>query len=118
MTNSTLIKKFQKSFISEERPEITVGMEVEIHQEISEWAKKRIQKFKGLVIRTWGKSDLEKTFTVRRTWANAIAIEKIFCKYSPTIKKIDILQRFKVRQSNITYIRELSGKKARLKEIR
>lgn len=118
MTNAVLIKNFQKSFITEDRESIEVGMEVEVHQEISEWGKTRIQKFRWLVIRTNGKSLLEKTFTVRRTSSNSVAIEKIFCLYSPTVKNIDVIRRFKIRQSNIAYIRDLSGKKARLREIK
>ena len=118
MTNPTVIKNFQKNFIAEEREAIETWMEVEIHQEISEWGKTRIQKFRWLVINTNWKSELEKTFTVRRTTPNSVSIEKIFCKHSPSVKKIDIIRRFKVRQSNITYIRDLSGKKARLKEIK
>lgn len=118
MTNAVLINNFQKSFIKEDRENIEVWMEVEVHQEVSEWGKTRIQKFRWLVIRTNGKSLLEKTFTVRRTSSNSVAIEKIFCLHSPTVKNIDIIRRFKVRQSNIAYIRELSGKKARLKEIK
>ncbi|MBT3853967.1 50S ribosomal protein L19 [bacterium] len=66
MSNSALIKTVQESFLQEGREEIKTGMEVEIHQIIKEGGKERIQKFKGLVIKTAGKSALEKTITVRR----------------------------------------------------
>ncbi|MBT4633520.1 50S ribosomal protein L19 [bacterium] len=66
MSNSALIKTVQESFLQEGREEIKTGMEVEIHQIIKEGGKERIQKFKGLVIKTAGKSALEKTMTVRR----------------------------------------------------
>ena len=64
--NNELIKAIQAPFLKDGRPEVKTGMEVEIHQRIDEWNKTRIQKFKGLVIDTQGKTDLEKTITVRR----------------------------------------------------
>jgi len=117
MSNSELIKKVQESFLQEWRPEIKTGMEVEVHQIIKEWNKERIQKFKGLVIKTAGKSALEKTITVRRkVWA--FWVEKVFSIHSSTIKQIDVIRQFKVRRKNIGFIRALTGKAARLKEIR
>lgn len=117
MTNSELIKKIQESFLKENRPEIKTGMEVEVFQKIQEWNKERIQKFRGTVIKTSGKTALERNFTVRRrTWQ--FWVEKIFTLHSPTIEKIEIIRQFKVRRKNIWFIRDLTGKAARLKEIR
>lgn len=117
MTNSTLVKKVQEQFVQEGRPEIRTGMEIEIHQKIKEGNKERIQRFKWLVIKTAGKSELEKTITVRRkVWA--FGIEKIFSIHSPTIDKIDVIRQFKVRRKSIKFIRDLTGKAARLKEVR
>lgn len=117
MTNSALIKKVQESFLQEGRPQILTGMEVEVHQLIKEGWKERIQKFKGLVIKTAWKSEIEKTMTVRRK-IGAFGVEKIFAIHSPTIKQIDVLRQFKVRRKSIKFIRELTGKAARLKEVR
>ena len=117
MTNSIIIKKVQESFLQENRPEIKTGMEIEVHLIIKEWNKERIQKFKGLVIKTAGKSALEKTITVRRK-IGAFGVEKIFAIHSPTIKQIDILRQFKVRRKSIKFIRNLTGKAARLKEVK
>ncbi len=117
MSNSQLIKAVQASFIQEGRPEIKTGMEIEVHQIIKEGNKERIQKFKGLVIKTAGKSTLEKTMTVRRK-IGAFGVEKVFTIHSPTIKQIDVLRQFKVRRKSIKFIRELTGKAARLKEVR
>lgn len=117
MTNSELIKKVQTPFLQEDRPQIRTGMEVEVYQIIKEGNKERIQRFKGLVIKTAGKSELEKTVTVRRkVWA--FGVEKVFTIHSPTIQKIDILRQFKVRRKSIKFIRDLTGKAARLKEVR
>lgn len=115
--DAALIKTIQQDSIKDERPEITTGMEVEVHQIIKEGGKERIQKFKGLVIKTHGKTTLDKTVTVRKD-VDGIGIEKIFPIYSPGVSKIEILRSFKVRRKNITFIRELKGKAARLKEVR
>ena len=116
MTNSLLIKKVQSSFLQENRPNVRTWMEIEVHQIIKEWNKQRIQKFRWLVIKTAWKSDLEKTITVRkRIWD--FAVEKIFTIHSPTIDKIDILRQFKVRKKSIKFIRELTWKAAKLKEV-
>jgi len=123
MSNAQLIRTIQESYLQEGRQEIKTGMEVEVSIIIKEeWAKgksskERIQKFKGLVIKTAGKSPLEKTITVRRK-IGAFGVEKIFAIHSPTIKEIVILRQFKVRRKSIKFIRELTGKAARLKEIK
>lgn len=117
MTNSQLVKKVQEPFLQEAREDIKTGMEVEVHQKIKEGSKERIQKFKGLVIKVAGKSPLEKTITVRRK-VGAFGIEKIFPIHSPSVVKIDVIRQFKVRRKSIKFIRELTGKAARLKEVR
>lgn len=117
MTNSALINVVQESFLQEGREQIKTGMEVEVYQIIKENGKERIQRYKGLVIKTAGKSALEKTMTVRRKiWA--FGVEKVFAIHSSTIQKIDILRQFKVRRKSIKFIRDLTGKAARLKEVR
>jgi large subunit ribosomal protein L19 len=91
-------------------------MEVEVYQIIKEWNKQRVQRFKGLVIKVAGKSELDKTITVRRkVWA--FGVEKVFVVHSSNIEKIEIIRQFKVRRKSIKYIRDLTGKAARLKEI-
>jgi large subunit ribosomal protein L19 len=117
MSNSALIKTVQESFLQEGREQIRTGMEVEVHQIIKEGSKERIQKFKGLVIKTAGKSALENTITVRRK-VGAFGVEKVFAIHSPTIKQIVIIRQFKVRRKSIKFIRDLTGKAARLKEVK
>lgn len=117
MTNSELIKKIQLPFVQENREQIRTGMEVEVYQILKEGGKERIQRFKGLVIKTAWKSELEKTITVRRkVWA--FGVEKIFAIHSSTIEKIEILRQFKVRRKSIKFIRDLTWKAARLKEVK
>ena len=98
------------------RQEIRTGMEVEVYQKIKEWNKERIQRFKGIVIKTVWKTELEKTITVRRK-VGAFGVERVFAVHSSTIEKIEILRQFKVRRKSIKFIRDLTGKAARLKEV-
>jgi large subunit ribosomal protein L19 len=117
MTNVDIVRKAQSEFLKEGMPAMKTGMEVEVYQIIKENGKERIQRFKGIVIKVAGKSELEKTITVRRK-IGAFGVEKIFAVHSPTIEKIDVLRQFKVRRKSIKFIRELTGKAARLKEIK
>lgn len=117
MSNNQLVKQIQSPFIKENIWEYKTGMEVEIYQLINEWGKTRTQRYKGIIIKTSGKTPLEKTITVRRK-VGPFGVERIFAIHSPTIEKIEILRQFKVRRSNIGFIRGLTGKAARLKEIR
>jgi len=91
-------------------------MEVEVSQRISEGNKERTQKFKGIIIKTAGKNELEKTITVRRK-VGAFGVEKIFAIHSPTVEKIEVFRQFKVKRKSIKFIRDLTGKAARLKEV-
>lgn len=117
MTNNALVKKIQESFLKQWVPEIRTWMEVEIYQNINEWNKSRVQRFKGIVIKTAWKTALEKTITVRRK-VGPFGVERIFAIHSPTIEKIEVLRQFKVRRKNIGFIRDLTWKAARLKEIK
>lgn len=117
MSNSSLIQQIQADFMKKDLPELRTGMEVEVHQIIKDGDKSRIQKFKGLIIKHAGKSEMEKTITVRRK-IGAFGVEKIFSIHSTTIEKIEVLRKFKVRRKSIKFIRDLTGKAARLKEIR
>lgn len=117
MSNATLIRAIQAPFVKADVPQIRTGMEVEVHQTIKDGEKIRTQKFKGLVIHVRGKSPLEQTIVVRKV-ADGVGIEKIFAIHSPTITKIEVIRSFKVRHKNIAFIRALSGKAARLKEIK
>lgn len=117
MTNSELINKVQAKFIKEEMPELNTWMEVEVHQIIKEWWKERIQKYKGIIIKTAWKTPLEKTITVRKkVWP--FGIEKIFPIHSPSVAKIEVFRKFKVRRKYISYIRTAIGKDSKLREIK
>ena len=83
---------------------------------IKEENKERLQKFRGVVIQRKGAGTTQ-TFTVRKI-SNGIGVERIFPLYSPFISEIDLNKSGKVRRARIYYLRDLTGKKARIKEKR
>jgi large subunit ribosomal protein L19 len=91
-------------------PEIQTGDIVRVHKKIKEGDKERIQIIKGLVISIKGKQSSSPTITVRRD-----GVEMIFPIYLPTIEKIEILRHSKIRRSKLYYMRERSGKSAKMK---
>lgn len=117
MSDVTLINAIQAGAQKDGQPRFETGMEVEVHQIIKDGDKERIQKFKGLIISMRGATPLTRMITVR-TDIDGIGIEKVFPINSPFIADIKVLRKFKVRRNNIGYIRELTGKAARLKEIK
>lgn len=96
-------------------PKVKVGQTVKVHQKIKEGDKTRIQIFEGLVIKVSSGSGTAKTFTVRKVF-QGIGVEKIFPFHSPNIAKIEVTKSSKVRRAKLYYMRELTGKAARLKE--
>jgi large subunit ribosomal protein L19 len=97
-----------------ELPDFKAGYTVTVHYKIKEGDKMRIQQFQGVVIQRKGSGATE-TFTVRKM-SNGIGVERIFPVQSPFIDKIEVNKIGVVRRARIFYIRELTGKKARLKE--
>lgn len=97
-------------------PELKPGYTVRVSAKVVEAGKERIQLFEGVIIRTRGGSS-SASFTVRRV-SYGIGVERTFFIHSPLIEKVEILRRGKVRRSRLYYLRGLSGKAARLKEIR
>ncbi len=106
------IQKLEKSF-ERELPAFRSGDSVEVHYLIREGEKERVQVFKGVVIRKTG-GGAGATFTVRKI-SFGVGVERIFPTNSPRIQKIDITSRGHVRQARLYYLRELRGKKARLR---
>ena len=90
---------------------ISVGDSVQVHQEISEGDKKRIQIFEGIVIAIKNRG-LGRSFTVRKIGANSIGVEKIFPVAMPGIKKIEVKRQGDVRRSKLYYLRDKVGKAA------
>jgi large subunit ribosomal protein L19 len=92
------------------------GDSVRVHQKIKEGAKERIQIFEGVVIRTDRKQSHTSRITVRKI-ASGVGVEKSFLIHSPLVEKIEIVRRAKVRRNYLSFLRNRSGKSARLKGL-
>ena len=113
---NTTQKITEELAIKKTNPSFKTGDNITVHYTIKEGDKQRTQLFKGDVIQTKGSGATE-TFTVRKI-SHSIGVERIFPKNSPLIEKIEVNKKGKVRRSKIFYLRKLTGKKARIKEIR
>ncbi|MBU1118657.1 50S ribosomal protein L19 [Patescibacteria group bacterium] len=98
-------------------PEIKSGDTVRVHQRIKEGEKERIQVFEGVVIKVHGGYGINGTFTVRKV-TNGIGVEKIYPFHLPTIIKLEVVKRGKVRRSKLYFLRDKQQKEARLKDKR
>ena len=96
--------------------DIRPGDTVRVHQKIREAGKERIQIFEGLVIKVSRKNSLTANFMVRRI-ASGVGVEKSFLLHSPNILKVEVVRRSKVRRNYLTYMRQLTGKSARLSGV-
>lgn len=113
-----LIKIAEQAFQSgkaAEFPEFKAGDTVTVTYRIKEGDKERLQKFRGVVIQIKGMDPFTRTFTVRKV-SGGIGVERIFPYQSPFIDSIEVNKYGKVRRARIFYLRNLTGKKARIKE--
>ena len=112
------MKVVEQSFANEKvasYPDFKAGDTVTVTYRIKEGDKDRLQKFRGVVIQMRGATPQTRTFTVRKV-SGGIGVERIFPFQSPFIDSIELNKVGKVRRARIFYLRELSGKKARIKE--
>jgi len=115
MNQAEIMKVAQGSMIErKEWPVFGAGDTVTVHYKIKEGNKERIQPYQGVVIQVKG-DETVRTFTVRKISGN-IGVERIFPIHSPFIEKIEVNRRGHVRRARIFYLRDLRGKKARIKE--
>lgn len=111
-----IIKKIENEQLRLDMPVFKAGDTVKVHVKIVEGEKTRIQVFEGVVIsRTGGGANGR--FTVRKI-SSGIGVERVFPLCSPTVDKIELVTRGRVRRSKIYYLRNLRGKAARIKELR
>lgn len=111
----SLLKFVQDEYVSKnELPEFAAGDTITVYYEIREGNKTRTQFFKGVVIQRRGSGSSE-TFTIRKM-SGTVGVERIFPINLPSIQKIEVNKRGKVRRARIFYFRDLTGKKARIQE--
>lgn len=115
--NMNLVNEITATQLRKDIPEFKSGDTVKVHVRITEGEKSRIQIYEGLVISVKG-GGVSKTFTVRKISGNQVGVERTFMFNSPVIAKLEVVRKGKVRRSKINYIRNLSGKAARIKEAK
>lgn len=108
------LRLIEQTVMRDDLPEFVAGDTVNVHYRVREGEKERIQQYVGVVINERG-SGANKTFTVRKMSSN-VGVERIFPLYSPFIAKIEVKKRGSVRRSKLFYIRERTGKSARIRE--
>jgi len=111
-----IIKAIEQEQMRSDIPVFKPGDTVRVHVKVVEGSRERIQVFEGAVIRRQG-SGARETFTVRRI-SYGIGVERTFPVHSPRIEKIEVARRGVVRRAKLYYLRNLTGKAARIKEKR
>lgn len=106
----------EKSYLRKGLPRFRPGDTVKVHVRVVEGNRERVQVFQGVVIRRSG-GGLRETFTVRKI-SFGVGVERTFPLHSPSIAKLEVVQRGHVRRAKLYYLRDLRGKKARIKERR
>ena len=109
-----LMQAFVSKYVKEDCPEVNVGDTVRVHLKVKEGSRERIQVFEGTVIAK-KHGGIEETFTVRRV-SYGVGVEKVFPVHSPTIQKVELVRRGKVRRAKLYYLRDRVGKAAKVKE--
>ena len=111
---NNVIQSIEQQQLKEGQPDFRAGDALRVHVRIVEGDKERIQLFKGVCIRRSGGS-VRETFTVRKT-SYGVGVERTFPLHSPRVDKIEVVSYGKVRRAKLYYLRELSGKAARIEE--
>jgi large subunit ribosomal protein L19 len=108
------IRAFENSNLRKDLPEFRVGDTVAVHYKIVEGDKLRVQVFRGIVIKRH-RAGLQSTFTVRKVSFN-VGVERIFMLHTPRIEQIEVMSKGVVRRGRLYYLRNLSGKAARVQD--
>ena len=109
-----IIRKIEAEQCKENIPQFNIGDTVKVYAKIKEGNRERVQMFEGIVIKKQGGSN-RATFTVRKN-SNGIGVEKTWPLHSPTIEKVEVVRKGKVRRAKLYYLRDRVGKRAKVKE--
>ena len=112
----TIIDQIEKEQLRNDLTSFNIGDTVRVMVKVKEGEKERIQAYEGVVIAKKG-SSVRETFTVRRV-SFGIGVERTFLLHSPRIEKVIVVRKGKVRRAKIYYLRNLSGKAAKVKEVK
>ena len=108
-----LMQAFTQKHLKAEAPQVQVGDTIRVHLKVKEGNRERIQVFEGTVIAK-KHGGIEETFTVRRT-SYGVGVERVFPVNSPFVEKVEVVRRGKVRRAKLFYLRERTGKAAKVK---
>ncbi len=111
-----LVKEVEKRNMRTDLPHFIPGDSVKVHVKVIEGARERTQAFEGVVIRRQG-SGMRETFTVRRV-SFGIGVERIFPIHAPSVDRIEVVKKGRVRRAKLYYLRKRKGKAARIRERR
>ena len=112
----SITEKLEAKYKKPQIVDVKSGDTVRVHQKIREGSKERVQVFEGLVIRTKRTNSATSAITVRRI-ASGVGVEKSFLLHSPLVEKIEVIKRADVNRNYLTYMRNRSGKSARLEAV-
>jgi large subunit ribosomal protein L19 len=112
----TAIAEIEQAQVRDDVPSFRPGDTLKVHVKVTEGSRSRIQVFQGFVIGRQG-AGLRETFTVRKV-SYGVGVERTFPVHSPSIDKIEVVTRGRVRRAKLYYLRDLRGKAARIKERR
>jgi len=115
MIMSNIIKEIEAKQLKSEITDFNIGDTIKVFAKIKEGNRERVQAFEGVVIKKQGGST-RATFTVRKL-SNGVGVEKTWPLHSPTIDRIDVVRRGKVRRAKLYYLRDRVGKAAKVKEV-
>jgi len=116
MLTSPLLAKIESSLVRPGIPDFRVGDTVRVHYRIVEGEKERIQVFQGVVLKRH-RAGVRSTFTVRKVSFN-VGVERIFLLHSPRVDKIEVVSRGVVRRGRLFYLRDRTGKAARVRDAK
>lgn len=111
-----IVQEITQEQLRSDLPSFRPGDTLKVHVKVIEGTRERIQIFEGVVIKRRG-GGISETFIVRKI-SYGVGVERTFPLHSPKLEKIEVTRRGKVRRAKLYYLRELRGKKARIKEIR
>lgn len=110
---SNIIREIEAAELKKEVPQFRVGDTVRVHNRIKEGNRERVQMFEGTVLKIQG-GGARTTFTVRKE-SSGIGVEKTWPLHSPNVEAVDVIREGKVRRAKLNYLRQRSGKKAKVK---
>lgn len=116
MRQNQLIEKITANQLRDDIPEFRAGDTIRVHAKIVEGTRERIQIFQGVVIKRHG-AGISATYTVRKI-SNGVGVERTFPVHSPRVAKIEVVRYGRVRRAKLYYLRERTGKSARIPERR